>query len=216
MNMPSRSSPFIESGIISTTVPVLDKRHWCVSGTFQLKFQFDDMLERNDFPARISAPFLCISLTCRCGLRFRTLLKSWLLIAPRIMSSDSVATTRKYRARLFACVLLKILGQLMMIVCDVLIIARIAWHSSSYHLIVSAMCPVFHLHVAVINATVPAAYKSLQSSVLSLQVSDRLNAKYLVRARQVIAVVMQLAIVFMLFMFVIFSPLFAPDQVVRP
>jgi hypothetical protein len=166
------------------------------------------------FPARISAPFLCASLTYRCDLRFRTLLKSWLLIAPSITSSDSVPTIRKYRARLFACVLLKFLGQLMMIICDVLIILRMT--SQSYNLIVSAMCPVFHLHVAVINATVPAAYKSLQSSVFSLQVSDRLNAKYLVRARQVIAVVMQLAIVFMLFIFVIFSPLFAPDQVVRP
>ncbi len=84
---------------------------------------------------------------------------------------------------------------------------------SSFNFIVSAMCPVFHIHVALINAKIPAAYKMIQSSVLSLQTSAFLNAKYLDRAQKIIAVIMLLSIVFMLFVFVIFSPLVAPAQV---
>lgn len=101
----------------------------------------------------------------------------------------------------------------MMIICDVLIVTRMASQNSSYNFIVSAMCPVFHIHVAVINAKIPAAYKIIQSNMFSLQTFSPSNANYLQRARNVIAVIMLLCIVFMLFVFVIFAPLVAPAQV---
>jgi hypothetical protein len=82
----------------------------------------------------------------------------------------------------------------------------------SYSIIVSAMCPIFHLHVAFINALSPNAFRCLSSTVLNLQTSVDLNSKWIVRSQVAVAAIMQLCFVFMIFIFFIFSPVTAPTQ----
>jgi hypothetical protein len=110
---------------------------------------------------------------------------------------------------------MKFLGQLMMIVCDVLIMQRMS-QGGGINIIVSIMCPVFHIYVAVLNAMSPSAYKKLQRCVLSQKVtvmSTPGNAAKLSLAQRAITFLLLLSCAAMFLLFVLFTPLFAPKNV---
>ena len=66
------------------------------------------------------------------------------------MGPDSASSGRRTRARMVTCHFMKALGQLMMLMCDCLIAQRMA-QGGGLNLIVSLMCPIFHIHVAILN-----------------------------------------------------------------
>ena len=77
------------------------------------------------------------------------MIKALLLIGPD-SSSGSGGRSRRTRARNVMCHFMKALGQLMMLTCDCLIVQRIA-QGGGTSLIVSLMCPIFHIHVALLD-----------------------------------------------------------------
>lgn len=90
-----------------------------------------------------------------------------------------------------------------MLICDALMIYRMVY-SQSYHVIVSVMCPVFHLGVLKITLTCDAALKSMTNGMIDVPIAQPVLLR---KVQSVIAVLNIVVLLFMVVLFVIWTPL---------
>jgi hypothetical protein len=90
-----------------------------------------------------------------------------------------------------------------MLICDALMIYRMVY-SQSYHVIVSVMCPVFHLGVLKITLTCDAALKSMTDGMIDVPIAQPVLLR---KIQSVIAILAMIVLLFMVVLFVIWTPL---------
>jgi hypothetical protein len=94
-------------------------------------------------------------------------------------------------------------GQVMLMICDVLMIYRmISVHS--YHITVSIMCPVFHFGVLTITWNCDAALKDLKSGMIDVPIT---RAALFRKVQTALAVADIVVILSMVVLFVVWTPL---------
>ena len=99
------------------------------------------------------------------------------------------------------------LGQFIMLFCDALMIYRMIYQQS-YHITVSLMCPIFHIGVFAITWRCDAALAAMKSGMMDVPVDSVILRK----VHTLIAAVSVVVILFMVVLFVIWTPLTQAEE----
>ncbi len=120
-----------------------------------------------------------------------------------LMSPPSNRTAGFGPARRCLSLFFRLFGQVVLLICDALMIYRMVY-SQSYHVIVSVMCPVFHLGVLKITLTCDAALKSMTDGMIDVPIAQPVLLR---KVQSVISILNIIVLLFMVVLFVIWTPL---------
>jgi hypothetical protein len=105
--------------------------------------------------------------------------------------------------RFFLSPFFRYFGQVMLLICDALMIYRMV-NMHSYHITVSIMCPVFHFGVLTITLKCDAALKAMKDGMSDVPISRAILFR---KVQAVIAAVNVVVVLFMVVLFVVWTPL---------
>jgi hypothetical protein len=120
-----------------------------------------------------------------------------------LMTPPTNRTVGLGQLRYFLSPLFRYFGQVMLLICDALMLYRMI-SIQSYHITVSVMCPVFHIGVLAITWGCDAALKAMKTGMIDVPVS---RAVLLRKFQTVMAVAFVAVILFMVVLFVVWTPL---------
>lgn len=105
--------------------------------------------------------------------------------------------------RCFLSVFFRCFGQIMLLICDALMLYRMI-SIQSYHITVSVMCPVFHFGVLAITWRCDAALQAMKTGMIDVPIS---RARLLRKFQSVMAAAFVAVVLLMAVLFVVWTPL---------